>query len=139
MWDKVGNLMSRQDLNISKMETFSYDNLYRLTQANVAGGTNLTVAYNAIGNITKNSIASIPECLRFSWSHDVDTLVSGVQTVEELEQNVLACKTFKPMSRKEKEVILARTKDGPHGSKVESYKKPEAGARRRLHHDGEPA
>lgn len=99
----------------------------------------LAMKSNAIGNITKNSIASIPECLRFSWSHDIDTLVSGVQTVEELEQNVLACKTFKPMSKREKEVILARTKEGPHGSKVESYKKPEAGARHRLHQDGELA
>jgi RHS repeat-associated protein len=55
LWDKVGNLVSRQDLNIAKTETFSYDNLYRLTQAAVTGAPALTVAYNAIGNITNKS------------------------------------------------------------------------------------
>jgi predicted aldo/keto reductase-like oxidoreductase len=99
----------------------------------------LAMKSNAIGNITKNSIASIPECLRFSWSHDIDTLVSGVQTVEELEQNVLGCKTFKPMSKKEKEELLARTKQGPYGSKVETYKKPQAGSWHPVHRDGELA
>jgi predicted aldo/keto reductase-like oxidoreductase len=94
---------------------------------------------NAMGPITKNRIASIQECLRFAWSHDIDTLVSGAQTLEELEENVLACKTFKPMSQQEKQALLARTKQGPYGSKIERYKKPEAGARHSLHNDGEPA
>jgi predicted aldo/keto reductase-like oxidoreductase len=94
---------------------------------------------NAIGSITKNSIATIQECLRFAWSHDIDTLVSGAQTIQELEQNVAACKTFQPMSQSEKRTLLARTKQGPHGSKVEQYKKPEAGAWRRAHDDGDLA
>ena len=99
----------------------------------------LAMKSNAIGGITKHSIATIPECLRFTWSHDVDTVVSGVQTIEQLEQNVLACKTFKPMSKVEKQELLARTQKGPKGSKVETYKVKEAGARHRVHRDGEPA
>ncbi len=95
---------------------------------------------NAIGNITKNRIATIPECLRFSWSHDINTLVSGVQTVEELEQNVIACKTFKPMSQEEKDKLLARTKGGPIGPEVEKYKKTKsAAASHRVNQDGEAA
>ena len=95
---------------------------------------------NAIGNITKHTIASIPECLRFAWSHDIDTLVSGVQTVQELEQNVLACKTFKKMSGQEISSLLDRTRKGPIGSKVETYKKPEStGYHHRVHQDGELA
>ncbi len=81
---------------------------------------------NAIGAITKNNIATIQECLRFAWSQDIDTLVSGVETVEQLEQNVLACKTFRKMSAKETKELLARTGKGPTGSKIESYKKKEA-------------
>lgn len=99
----------------------------------------LAMKSNAIGNITKNSIATIPECLRFTWSHDIDTLVSGVETVEQLQQNVLACKTFKPMSAAEKQTLLSRTKEGPTGSKVETYKKKEAGATHHVHHDGDLA
>lgn len=78
---------------------------------------------NAIGNITKNRIATIPECLRFAWSQDIDTLVSGMETVEQLEQNVVACKTFEPMSKKEQQALLARTGEGLYGEKVELYKK----------------
>jgi predicted aldo/keto reductase-like oxidoreductase len=94
---------------------------------------------NAIGNITKNQIASIPECLRFSWSQDIDTLVSGVQTVEQLEQNVVTCKTFQKMSPKEQETLLSRTRQGIHGSVVEQYKKKEVGAQHPAHHDGDAA
>ena len=95
---------------------------------------------NAIGNITKNRIATIPECLRFTWSHDIDTLVSGAQTVEELEQNVATCKAFQKMSPQEISALLARTQQGPTGSKVETYKKPEKAAHGyRPHQDGELA
>ena len=96
----------------------------------------LAMKSNAMGGITNNRIASIPECLRFTWSHDIDTLVSGVETVEQLEQNVLACKTFKKMSEQEQISLLARTKIGPVGSKVENYKKSENGAGLR-HRDGD--
>ena len=94
---------------------------------------------NAIGTITKNGIATIQECLRFAWSQDIDTLISGVETVEQLEQNVLACKSFRKMTKKEMAELLARTGRGPHGSKIEQYKKGEQGARRRTHQDGERA
>jgi predicted aldo/keto reductase-like oxidoreductase len=94
---------------------------------------------NAIGNITKNSVATIPECLRFAWSQDVDTLVSGVRSVKELEENVAACKTFSPMSESEIAELLERTERGKYGQEVEQYKlKPETGGVP-YHHDGELA
>jgi predicted aldo/keto reductase-like oxidoreductase len=94
---------------------------------------------NAIGNITKNRIATIEECLRFSWSQDIDTLVSGAETTGQLEENVGVLRNLKKMSKSEVSVILHRTKQGQTGSKIERYKKPEAGARHRLHVDGERA
>lgn len=92
---------------------------------------------NAIGNITKNKIASIPECLRFALSQDIDTLVSGMTTVQELEENVATVKAFSKMPKADQDKILSRTKGGIYGSKVEDYKKPEAGAAIRLHNDGD--
>jgi uncharacterized protein len=86
----------------------------------------LAMKSNAIGGITKNKIATIDECLRFSLTQDVDVLVSGVETVEQLEHNVGVAKSFKPMSKQEISSVLERTKKGPIGSKVENYKKPEA-------------
>lgn len=93
---------------------------------------------NAIGGITEHKVATIPECLRYAWSQNIHTLVSGVETVEQLEQNVGLCKTFQKMTPAEISTLLQRTKQGPIGSKVERYKKPESGAARlRPHHDGE--
>jgi len=86
----------------------------------------LAMKSNAIGGITKHKIATIDECLRFSVTQDVDVLVSGVETVEQLEHNVGVVKSFKPMSKQEISSVLERTKKGPIGSKVENYKKPEA-------------
>jgi aryl-alcohol dehydrogenase-like predicted oxidoreductase len=79
---------------------------------------------NAMGQIVKNGIATIQECLRFAWSQEIDTLVSGVETLQQLEQNVLACKTFEKTSPGEMETLLARTARGAVGAKIEQYKRP---------------
>ena len=63
-----------------------------------------------MGLIHQKVIATIPEWLLFAWSHDVDTVVSGVETVEQLEENVVACKTFTPMSKLEITTAPDRTK-----------------------------
>ncbi len=100
----------------------------------------LAMKSNAMGGITNNKVASVPECLRFTWSHDIDTLVSGVETVGQLEENVLACKTFRPMSGAEQSSLLERTRGGPIGVKVENYKKAvEEQEGYQAHRDGDPA
>ena len=78
---------------------------------------------NAMGNILKNRIATIPECLRFALSQDVDVVVSGVETVEQLEANVAVVKFFRPMPKKEMDALLDRTKKGPIGDSIENYKR----------------
>jgi predicted aldo/keto reductase-like oxidoreductase len=94
-----------------------------LPKVRAKGKGMLAMKSNAMGGIAKNNVANIQECLRFTWSHDIDTLVSGVETVSQLEENVLAAKTFKPMTEKEQISLLERTKAGPTGTKVENYKK----------------
>ena len=56
-WDLVGNLTSRGETSVGKMltETFTYDNLNRLTGAQVTGRSKQTVTYDALGNITNKS------------------------------------------------------------------------------------
>ena len=99
----------------------------------------LAMKTNAIGGITRNKIATIPECLRFAWSQDVDVVVSGVETVEQLEENVAVCKSFKKMTPQEIAELLARTKTGPYGVQVENYKRKPDSAALPLHRDGQPA
>ncbi|HEY1494639.1 MAG TPA: aldo/keto reductase [Candidatus Solibacter sp.] len=97
----------------------------------------LAMKCNAMGAIGKNDIATYAECLRFSLSQDVDTVVSGATTVEELEQNVATVKAFHKMTPVEQSEVLARTKKGPIGVKVENYKRPPTGGALPAHSDGE--
>ena len=46
-WDKVGNLTQRQDVRQSLTESFSYDNLHRLTSS--TGPDSITLTYDADG------------------------------------------------------------------------------------------
>jgi aryl-alcohol dehydrogenase-like predicted oxidoreductase len=94
---------------------------------------------NAGGGIGKNSIATVEECLRFALSQDVDTVVSGVETVEQLEQNVAVIKSGGRMTAAAISALLARTAKGPTGEGVESYKRvPPGSAGARQYRDGEP-
>ncbi|NWG12701.1 MAG: hypothetical protein HXY20_04105 [Acidobacteria bacterium] len=77
-----------------------------------------------MGQIAKGGIATIQECLRFAWSQEIDTLVSGVETVQQREENVLACKTFEKMLPEEIGTLLARMAKGAVGAKIEQYKRP---------------
>jgi YD repeat-containing protein len=57
-WDAVGNLSKRKDLNQgggNLSESFTYDNLYRLTQAKVTPGGQIDLTYDNLGNIASKS------------------------------------------------------------------------------------
>lgn len=93
---------------------------------------------NAMGPITKNRIATIQECLRFAWSQNIDTVVSGAETVQQLEENIGVLKTLKVMSKEEMSALLERTGHGKIGPEIEVYKKkPESGSVP-AHRDGDP-
>jgi aryl-alcohol dehydrogenase-like predicted oxidoreductase len=96
----------------------------------------LAMKSNAMGTILRNKIATIQECLRFTLSQDVDAVVSGPETVEQLEENVAAVKAFQKMTQEEISALLARTKAGPHGTGIEKYKKGAPSAMHHLHQDG---
>jgi YD repeat-containing protein len=55
LFDKVGNLIQRQDNRQALTENFYYDNLYRLDYSTLNGVTNLDLTYNALGNITNKT------------------------------------------------------------------------------------
>ena len=66
-WDVLGNLTTRTDTTGATgadgtrnlTETFTYDNLNRLTSSRVGTGTTQTVTYDALGNIkTKTGVGS---------------------------------------------------------------------------------
>src|SRR3954453_7400893 len=73
----------------------------------------------ADGNLFKSGANVTPqEALRYSLSLPVATLISGIDTLEILEQNLGAARDFGPISSAEPSDVLARTaeaaKAGPH-------------------------
>ena len=54
-WDKAGNLLQRQDLRQALVEAFHYDDLDRMDSSTLNGTQNLSLTYDAIGNITYKS------------------------------------------------------------------------------------
>lgn len=109
-----------------------------LPEARKRGLGVLAMKSNAMGTISASSVASIEECIRFTLSQNVDALVSGAETVEQLEHNVGVVKSMSAMSATEAQALLSRTGRGPTGSKIERYKRPESGAfLRQPHVDGE--
>jgi RHS repeat-associated protein len=54
-WDTAGNLTQRRDGNRGLTETFAYDALDRITGSSLNGVTNLSVTYDAAGNIRQKS------------------------------------------------------------------------------------
>jgi aryl-alcohol dehydrogenase-like predicted oxidoreductase len=109
-----------------------------LPEARKKGLGVLAMKSNAMGAITKNSVAKIEECLRFTWSQDIDTLVSGAETTSQLEDNVLVLKTLQKLTKQEISVLLHKTKQGETGSKIERYKRAEKkGGLTQPHRDGE--
>lgn len=59
LYDLVGNVTLRQEGNSELAETFHYDNLYRLQYSQLNGTTNLSLTYDAMGNIqSRSDIAS---------------------------------------------------------------------------------
>jgi predicted aldo/keto reductase-like oxidoreductase len=93
---------------------------------------------NAMGPITQNQIATIQECIRFAASQDIDTVVSGAETVPQLEENVAVLKTFRPMSKREITDLLKRTGQGKIGPDIERYKKKPESGEYPYHRDGDP-
>ena len=84
----------------------------------------LAMKCNAMGGIGKNKIATYAECLRFTLSQDVDTVVSGATTVEELEQNVATVKAFHKMTPEGAVGAADADEEGARRARrVENYKK----------------
>jgi aryl-alcohol dehydrogenase-like predicted oxidoreductase len=75
----------------------------------------------AFGGIAEDRIATAAECHNYVWTLPVSTLVAGMNTFEELEDNVQQAIQFTPLSEAEIANLLARTR--PHaGPQLEAYK-----------------
>lgn len=97
-----------------------------LPKVKAAGLGTIAMKTNAIGHILSNGIATIEECLRFAMAQETDTIVSGVETIEQLQQNVATIKTAQPFTDIEISAVLKRTAGGKIGPEIEQYKRKSA-------------
>lgn len=75
------------------------------------------------GNIIKNNIATAEECLTFAMSLPISTLISGMEKLEYLHENVRIAKNFSPMQEEKMIALLEKTYDHAKGGTHEWYKK----------------
>ncbi len=85
-----------------------------------------TIAMKVMGGlpgvIPETGSATPEECLRFVINLPVSTVVSGMETIAELRQNLTVAKSFEPMAKEELETLLAKTADSAKDGKFETYK-----------------
>ncbi|MEQ9286275.1 MAG: aldo/keto reductase [Cyclobacteriaceae bacterium] len=76
---------------------------------------------NGMGLIGKSGVATPAECIRYALSQPISTVVSGIDSMKILRENLAAAKSFTPMSESEKAEILLRSKNTTE--KLEHYRK----------------
>lgn len=83
----------------------------------------LAMKTTANGILLEDNVATVKECLYFAWSQPFSTVVSGMDSIEQLKENVTFAHQFKHLSEKDQSRLLARTE--PFGGvKREFYKHP---------------
>jgi aryl-alcohol dehydrogenase-like predicted oxidoreductase len=76
----------------------------------------------AMGNALRSGAYTVQEALRYVWSLEADTVVSGMTSIGQLEENAKLAKGFSPMAEAERAALAARVK--PHaGTDLEWYKR----------------
>jgi aryl-alcohol dehydrogenase-like predicted oxidoreductase len=76
----------------------------------------------ANGRIVDHNIATAHECLTFAWNLPVSLIVSGVDTPDQLAQNVKTAQSYQKLTEKDKSELLEKSKGSKLGE-VEYYKK----------------
>jgi len=74
------------------------------------------------GAVPESGAATVEECLRYAMSLPVSTVVSGMETLDKLKQNIATAKAFSPMSEAEMTALRERTESFGNDGRFESYK-----------------
>ena len=74
------------------------------------------------GIIPKESGIDAEKCIRYALSQPVSTLVTGMRSMADLEQNLAIAQDFIPMDISEQEALLAEVKDVAGDGRFERFK-----------------
>ena len=74
------------------------------------------------GIVLKSGTVSAPECLRYALSLPTSVVITGIDSMERLEQAFDVTRTFTPMTMEEREALLARTAPAGRKGEFEPFK-----------------
>lgn len=78
------------------------------------------------GKMLEGSLVTADECIRFSLSQEIASLVVGIDSMKVLMQDVKIARDFKPMPKDETEALLARMKTVAGDGRLEPSKSTQA-------------
>jgi aryl-alcohol dehydrogenase-like predicted oxidoreductase len=76
----------------------------------------------AFGNALKLGVAKAVECLHYAMSLPVSVVITGCETMERIDQAILAATTFQQLTTAQLEALQSRTKPLVENGKNEPYK-----------------
>ncbi len=76
----------------------------------------------AFGNILKSNTVSAVECLHYAMNLPTSVVINGCDSLERLEQGLLAARTFRPLTAEELETLRARTAAAGRDGQYEPFK-----------------
>lgn len=74
------------------------------------------------GEILKAKVVSAPACLHYAMNLPTSVVITGCEKMADLEQALLAARSFKPMSENEIAALLAQTAQVADNGRYELYK-----------------
>jgi predicted aldo/keto reductase-like oxidoreductase len=74
------------------------------------------------GQLVTEAGLSVEECLRYALSQPIATLVCGMQSIDEVDQNVAIATDFEPLSSLEIDALLERTRPVATDGRFEPFK-----------------
>jgi aryl-alcohol dehydrogenase-like predicted oxidoreductase len=76
----------------------------------------------ANGLILRSGAVTAPECLRYALSLPTSVVITGIESLERLEQALEVARTFQPLSEAERRTLLAETAKAASRGEFELFK-----------------
>ena len=76
----------------------------------------------ANGLILKSGTVTAIECLHYALNLPTSVVITGIDSMERLEQAFEAARTFRPMTRRERQALLAKTAEAASRGEFELFK-----------------
>ena len=73
--------------------------------------------------VNKAKVLTARECLQYAMNLPVSTVVSGIDSMEKLRENLAAAKSFVPLDEEAVAAILAKALPIAEGGEFEPYKR----------------